>query len=65
MLFCVVPIGLVAILGAKFAAPLGALDNPWVIGAGALVFAALLWRWERRREAVRAEQRTSAGGCGC
>lgn len=61
VLFCGVPIGLVAVLGAQFAAPLGVLDNPWIIGAGALVFAGFLWRWERRREAARA----SAGNYGC
>ena len=64
VLFCLVPIGLVSVLGAQLAAPLGALDNPWVLGAGALVFARFLWRWERRREAARA-QRASAEGCGC
>lgn len=60
VLFCVVPIGLVALLGAQLA-PLGALDDPWAVGAGTLVFGGLLWRRERRREAVRA----SAGSCGC
>ncbi len=53
VLFCVVPIGLVALLGAglgaQLAAPLGALDNPLAVAAGGLVFAGLLWRWERRR----------------
>lgn len=49
VLFCVVPIGLVALLGAQLAAPLGALDNPFAVVAGGLVFAGLLWRWERRR----------------
>ena len=63
-LFCVVPIGLVAVLGAQLAAPLGALDNPWVVAAGTAVFAGLLWRWERRRESARGE-RASAGGSGC
>ena len=63
VLFCVVPIGLVAVLGAQLAAPFGALDNPWAVGAGTLVFAALLWRWERRRDAARAA--ASASSCGC
>ena len=49
VLFCLVPIGLVAILGAQLAAPLLVLDSPWVVGGGTLAFAALLWRWERRR----------------
>ncbi len=49
VLFCVVPIGLVAVLGSQLAGPLLGLDNPWVVGGGTLVFAALLWRWERRR----------------
>jgi hypothetical protein len=59
VLFCLVPIGLVAVLGAQLAAPFGALDNPWIIGSGALIFGGLLWRWERRREAARA----STFGC--
>jgi hypothetical protein len=53
VLFCLIPIGLVAALGAQFAGPLAGLDDPWIIGAGTLLFAAILWRWERRREAVR------------
>ncbi len=51
VLFCVVPIGVAAVVGAQLAAPLGALDNPWAVGAGGVVFAALLWLWERRRAA--------------
>ncbi len=64
VLFCLVPIGLVALLGAQLAAPLGALDNPFAVAAGGLVFAVLLWRWERRREAARLESAASGGG-GC
>ncbi len=60
VLFCVVPIGLLALLGAELAAPLGALDDPFAVAAGGLVFAVLLWRWERRREAARLESAASA-----
>jgi len=53
--------GLVALLGAQWAAPLSVLENPWVMAAGTVLFAGLLWRWERRRQATR----RSAGDCGC
>jgi hypothetical protein len=61
---CVLPIGLVALLGAAVAAPFANLDNPWVISSSALVFAGSIWLWQRRREAARATE-ASAGGCGC
>jgi hypothetical protein len=56
---CVVPVGLVAVLG--IALPLAAFESPWVLGPGAVAISILFWRWERRREAARA----NAQGCGC
>lgn len=61
---CVVPIGIAALVGAKLAAPLSALDNPWVIALGTVGFASLLWRRERVR-ASRARAAAGTGGCGC
>ncbi len=64
VLFCVVPMGIAAVGGAQLAASLGALDDPWAVGAGGVVFAALLWLWERRRAAARkASASTGGGGC--
>ncbi|MBW2314875.1 MAG: hypothetical protein JRH10_11845 [Deltaproteobacteria bacterium] len=60
-LFCLVPMALVALLGAELAGPLFALDDPKAVAAGGLVFGGLLWRWERRRAADRA----ASSGCGC
>jgi hypothetical protein len=60
-LFCLVPMALVAVLGAELAGPLFALDDPKAVAAGGIVFGGLLWRWERRRAAARAEAR----GCSC
>ena len=64
VLFCGVPIGAVAVLGTQLPAPFGALDNPWAIGAGTLVFVVWFWRWEQRRARARVK-RASAGSCGC
>lgn len=55
VLFCLVPMGAAALLGAELAAPLRALDHPLVIGLGGAALAGWLWRRERRR----------ATGCGC
>jgi hypothetical protein len=60
---CVLPIALVAILGIAVAAPFARLDNPWSISASALVFACVIWLWQRRREDARAAQ-APAGECG-
>ena len=49
LLFCVLPIALVAWLGADVAAGLLGLDNPWIIAAGTVLFGLGLWRWERAR----------------
>lgn len=61
VLFCVVPIGLAAVVGAT---PLALLDDPRIVGTGAIALALVFWRRERRREALRAE-RARAEGCGC
>jgi hypothetical protein len=58
---CILPLGVVALLGAT---PLLLLDNPWVIGASALGLAGFLWQWETRRQNKRAAS-DNAGGCGC
>ncbi len=63
-LFCIMPIGIATVAGAQLAASLGVLDNPWAIGIGGLVFAALLWLWERRR-ATAHKAPAPTGGCGC
>jgi hypothetical protein len=64
VLFCLVPIGIAAVVGAQLAAPLAVLDNPWAVGIGGGVFAGLLWHWERRRAAAR-KAAAVAGGHGC
>ena len=58
---CVLPLGVLALVGAT---PLLLLDNPWVIGASALGLSGLLWVWEGRRNARRAVSE-SAGNCSC
>ena len=63
-LCCLLPAALVAALGAAVAAPLTSLENPWMISSSALVFACVIWLWQRRREHARAAE-ASAGGCGC
>ena len=49
LVFCVLPIGVVALLGGAIAGPLMGLDNPWLVGAGSLVFGGLIFRFGRRR----------------
>lgn len=65
---CVLPIGLVALVGASVARPLLQLDQPWVIGSSALAFGAAAWLYERRRAARAANAaaaRTPSSACGC
>ncbi len=62
VLFCGVPIAVAALVGAELAAPLGVLDHPLALALGTLLFAAGVWRWERRRAR---ERSVSTGGCGC
>lgn len=61
---CVLPLSVVALLGTATAAPLTRLDNPWIISAIALLLAALIWHWQRRRDHMRSA-RASTGECGC
>ena len=50
LLFCVLPIGFVALLGTTaVAVPLGALDDPLWIGLGAAAAAGLIW-WRMGRK---------------
>lgn len=58
---CVLPLGLVAVVGAT---PLLLLDNPWVIAGSALALGGFLWHWEGRRRSGRAASESSAD-CGC
>lgn len=48
-LFCGVPIAVAAVAGARFAAPLGALEHPLALGLGTLLLSAGVWIWEQRR----------------
>lgn len=58
---CLLPLGIVAVIGAT---PLLLLDNPWVIAGSALGLGGFMWHWEGRRRARHAV-RESASGCGC
>ena len=64
IVFCGMPIALAALLGASPTAYLAKLDNPYVVGIGALVFGGAAWWFQKRRSANQAtvEQRA---GCGC
>lgn len=64
LICCVLPFGMIALLGTAVAAPLTSLDNPWIISGSALLLVALIWQWQRRREDAR-NAKASAGGCGC
>ena len=66
-LFCLVPMALVAVLGAVLASSLAGLENPWTLGTGTLLFAWLFWRWERRRAAGSRARKSGTGqeSCGC
>jgi hypothetical protein len=61
---CILPLGVIALLGTATAAPLTSLDNPWIISGSALLFAGVIWQWQRRRDRIRAASE-SAEGCGC
>ncbi len=56
---CLLPMGLAARGGAALAAPFARLDQPAILGAGALAAMVPAWWWLRRRDA-----RASAAGCG-
>jgi hypothetical protein len=52
--FCILPIGLLALLGATaVTVPLGALDDPLWIGLGAIAAAGLIWRRLGRKESAK------------
>ncbi|MBW2292515.1 MAG: hypothetical protein JRG89_11040 [Deltaproteobacteria bacterium] len=61
---CVAPIGIAALIGAKLAAPLGVLDNPWVIALATISFASILWLRQRRHPSEPKAAATT-GKCGC
>jgi hypothetical protein len=63
-LCCLLPLGIATLAGASIAAPLVALDNPWIIAAGSLAFATLLWRRERKPAANKTSS-SGVEGCGC
>jgi hypothetical protein len=46
---CVLPAGAAALLGAKAADPLAALDQPWVIAGSGLLFGATAFGWQSRQ----------------
>ena len=48
---CVLPVAVAGLLGAAVAAPFASLDQPWVIGAGFVLFAAATFGWQSRRRA--------------
>lgn len=50
-LFCGVPLALAAAFGSAAVAPLLGLDDPWIVGAGALALGGALLLLERRRHA--------------
>ena len=63
-LCCIAPIGIAAVVGAGLVAPFALLENPWGIVGGGIVFAGLLWFWDRRRTEARPAT-ASTGDCGC
>lgn len=53
-LFCGVPLALAAMLGTAAVSPLLGLDDPWIVGSGALLLGGALLLFERLRAARRA-----------
>jgi hypothetical protein len=51
LICCVLPVALGGLLGAAVAAPFASLDQPWVIGAAFVLFAAATFGWQSRRRA--------------
>ena len=65
---CVLPLAIVSVAGITVAAPLMKLDNPVTIGAGAVLFGALFWLYEKHRSRTAVatpEGSASETGCGC
>jgi len=60
---CVLPMVLVAAGGAALAGTAARLDNPWLIGAGTLIFSLATWRVLGRRAAMRSD--APEPDCGC
>ncbi len=63
LLLCVLPIGLVGLLGASATAYLAKLDSLPVLSAAAIVFAGAAWWWQRRPR-LKTEE-ANGRGCGC
>jgi hypothetical protein len=61
---CVLPLVAALIVGSAAAAPLAALDRPWVIGLGSVPGAVAAWLWLRRRSSDRAPGHRTTGACG-
>jgi hypothetical protein len=61
---CGLPIGVALIAGVGVAAPLGFLENPWIIGGSGVGFTTLLVLWERHSKSTRTAGAASPE-CGC
>lgn len=61
---CVLPLVAAALVGSAAAAPLVWLDQPWLIGLGALPATAVAWWWLRRGSAATASESRTNGACG-
>ena len=62
--FCVLPIGLAALLGASATAYVAKLDNPLLLSVGAIVFGGAAWWFQKRRSTAQSEG-SGSDGCGC
>ncbi len=62
---CVLPIGLVSLVGVGFAAPFTKLDNPWIIAVSSVVIAGGIGWIENRRGARRAAKSAKPAGQSC
>ena len=61
---CVLPVALGGLFGAAVAAPFASLDQPWVIGAAFVLFAAATFGWQsRRRSAAQTVEEVGAPCC--
>ena len=61
---CVLPLLAAALVGSAAAAPLLLLDQPWVIGLGALAATAVARWWLSHRSAAGASASRTDGACG-
>ena len=62
---CVLPIGLVALLGATVAAPFTSLDQPWVIAGVSALSGVAAFAWQRRGRKTVGDLPTTDSSCGC